>query len=88
MTRDVIIDKICPSDAIADCCSGECLFGCDDCSLTLGFMLDEYEKQIRTDAIEEVKDLIRHHRNYFITDGVAELFIDTELNQLKEKKNG
>lgn len=58
MTRDEIIDKICPSDAITDCCSGECLFGCDDCSLTLGFILDEYDKQIRAEERKKIINIL------------------------------
>ena len=42
--------------------------------------------QGRADMIEEVIDCIRHHRNYFLTNGIAELFIDTELEELKERK--
>lgn len=49
MTREELIDKVCPSDAITDCCSEECLFCCDDCNLAIENMLDEYDKQIIAD---------------------------------------
>lgn len=60
-----------------------------DCDLCI-FQKEAKElyQQIRADAIDEVKKLIRNNRRYFLTNGIAELFIDTELEQLKEHKNG
>lgn len=53
MTREELIEKICPSDNITDCCSEDCLFCCDDCKVTIDYMLDEYDKQIKADTINE-----------------------------------
>lgn len=39
----------------------------------------------RADAIEDFKNLIRSNKRYFLTDGIAELFIDAELEELKEQ---
>lgn len=37
-------------------------------------------------ADEYFKNLIRSNKRYFLTDSIAELFIDTELEELKEQE--
>ena len=92
MTREELVDTICPSDNIADCCSGECLFGCDDCKITMGYMFDEYDKQIRADVIDEIKDGITEIQQILILFDINSAekrreIIDM-LEQLKEKFDG
>lgn len=98
MTRDELLEKICPSDNITDCCTEECLFGCDDCKITLEYMLDEYEQTIREDAIDEYKHLLKETFNdalptnyhctkpFFTLDNVR-LLTDAVARELKEQKN-
>ena len=55
MTRELLLKKICLSDftyncAILDSCD------CDYCNVKLSELLDEYDKQIRSDAIDEFAD--------------------------------
>lgn len=63
MTRDELLDKICPADSITDCCSSDCIFGCDDCKVTLGYMLDEYEADIKAETIDEFYNLLLDNKN-------------------------
>ena len=49
MTRKHLLDLICPSKRI-DCCEA---YSCIDCQLLLIKWLDEYDKQIRADAIDD-----------------------------------
>lgn len=93
MSKDELIDRICPVDVITDCCTGEADFGCDDCKLTLENLLNEFSRQIRADAIDELKDAIVNkfteydkkgyidHTNAGIKNKVAEI-----AEQLKEKE--
>ena len=53
MTREELIERICPTDNISECGSVECNFCCDDCNNMLECMLLEYEKQIREKTIDE-----------------------------------
>lgn len=61
MTRDELLDKICLTDSIADCCSSDYIFECDDCKVTLGYILDEYEADIRAEVIDEIKELMKKY---------------------------
>ena len=49
MTRKHLLDLICPSKRI-DCCEA---YSCIDCNILLIKWLDEYDKQIRADAIND-----------------------------------
>lgn len=86
MTRDELIEKICPYDNTSECRYNieSCSFGCDDCMVTLGYMFDEYDKQIRTDAIDECISKIDTLEQ--ISFGIVEVdLIKSLLEQLKEK---
>ena len=48
MTRKQLLASICPSKRIQDCENYHCI----DCNLLLIKWLDEYDKQIRSDAID------------------------------------
>ena len=49
MTRKQLLASICPSKRIQDCENYHCI----DCNLLLIKWLDEYDKQIRTEVINE-----------------------------------
>ena len=49
MTRKLLLQKICPNACINDCR----FIGCAQCNEKLNEWLDEYDNQIRADAIEE-----------------------------------
>ena len=53
MTRDKLLNNICPGCRTISCCNGDKSFNCDDCNRVLNKWLDEYDKQIRTDAIDD-----------------------------------
>lgn len=60
MTRDKLLHNICPTGTIFDCRTGNKNCDCDDCNHILEEWLDEYEKQVRADAIDEfAKKLIQ-----------------------------
>ena len=52
MTRDELLFSICPGYRTISCCNGDKSFNCDDCNRVLNKWLDEYDKQIRADAID------------------------------------
>ena len=58
MTREELLEIICPTDKIVRCCSGDCSFNCDDCNATMEHILDIYEHQIRADEREEIIRII------------------------------
>ena len=53
MTRDILLNNLCPTDTTFDCWNGDEICNCDDCNRVLNKWLDEYDKQIRADAIDE-----------------------------------
>ena len=56
MTRELLLELICPAD-YTDVCV---LVGCEHCEVKLNEWLDEYDKQIRSDVIDEfAKKLIQ-----------------------------
>ena len=63
MTRDELLFNICLGYRTISCCNGNKSFNCNDCNRVLNKWLDEYDKQIRADAIDEVKNEIVHHLN-------------------------
>ena len=63
MTRDELLDSICPMSRVYDCCIADGDYDCDKCKRLTKEWFDEYDKQIRADAIDEAKDEIVHHLN-------------------------
>ena len=62
MTREELIYEVCPYKSMIDCHSEEPYthFKCKDCSILMNNWFDEYDKQIRADAIDEfAKKLIQ-----------------------------
>ena len=58
MTRDELLYKICPTDTTFDCRNGNKYCNCDDCVNEMNVWLEEYDKQIRSEAIEEYKNAL------------------------------
>ena len=56
MTRDILLNNLCPTDTTFDCWNGDEICNCDDCNRVLNKWLDEYDKQIRADVIDEYKE--------------------------------
>lgn len=87
MTRDELLEKICPADNITECCSGECMFGCDDCKVTMEYMFAEYEARIKDAVIDEcIAKINRDHTHSAYYNDVYEAIM--LLEQLKEQKDG
>ena len=53
MNRDILLYRLCPIHRIYDCCNSDTNFHCVDCTRVMNEWLDEYDKQIRIEAIEE-----------------------------------
>ena len=89
MTRDVLLYGICPMHMIYDCCNNaDTNYHCDDCKQVMNEWLDEYDKQIRTEAID---DFVKTCEDYqFSMYGQGYLYIKDikEIAKiLKEQKN-
>lgn len=60
MTRDKLLDSICPMSRVYDCCIADGDYDCDKCKRLTKEWFDEYDKQIRADVIDEfAKKLIQ-----------------------------
>ena len=53
MTRQQLLYKICPTDTTLDCRTGNKSCNCYDCGRVLEEWLNEYDKEIRTEVINE-----------------------------------
>ena len=58
MNRDKLLSRICPVHRIYDCCNSDTNFDCKECKRVMNDWLDEYDKQIRADAIDEFVEKI------------------------------
>ena len=56
MTRDELLNRICPTTRVYDCYNSDTKYHCNDCKQLMNKWLDEYDKQIRADAIDEYKE--------------------------------
>ena len=56
MTRDKLLNSICPMSRVYDCCIADGDYDCDNCKRLTKEWFDEYNKQIRTDVIDEYKE--------------------------------
>ena len=52
MTRDELLFSICPGYRAPNCFKGDTSCNCNNCNRILNEWLDEYDKQIRADAID------------------------------------
>ena len=60
MTRDKLLNSICPMSRVYDCCIADGDYDCDNCKRLTKEWFNEYDKQIRADAIDEfAKKLIQ-----------------------------
>ena len=46
MTRDILLNNLCPTDTTFDCWNGDEICNCDDCNRVLNKWLDEYDKHL------------------------------------------
>ena len=67
MTRELLLEYICPGYRAPDCFNGDISFNCSDCNHVLNEMLDKYDKQIRADAIDEFIHKVKEH-HYILSD--------------------
>ena len=58
MTREELLYKICPTKTTYDCRNGNKYCDCDDCINEMNVWLEEYDKQIRANVIEEYKNAL------------------------------
>ena len=97
MTRDILLNNLCPTDTTFDCWNGDEICNCDDCNRVLNKWLDEYDKQIRADVIEEfVKRLKAECSKHYVDcdpyfSGIADSIlyeedIDVIAEELKEQE--
>ena len=94
MTRDELLFSICPGYRAPNCFKGDTSCNCNNCNRILNEWLDEYDKQIRTEVINEyynkineklktdtnLKDTIRE-----IHDNVAREMYCKGIDDLTEK---
>ena len=58
MTREELLYKICPTDTTYDCRNGNKYCNCDDCVNEMNVWLEEYDRQIKANAIEKYKNAL------------------------------
>ena len=85
MTRDILLNSICPMSSVYDCCIADGDYDCDNCKRLTKEWLDEYDKHVieQYKADTNLKDTIRE-----IHDNVAqEMYckgVDDLVEGLKE----
>lgn len=85
ISRKELIEKICLADATYDCGQGDCSSSCSKCDDVLNYLLDRYDKQIMSDAIDECISKIDTLEQ--ISFGIVEVdLIRNLLKQLKEQE--
>ena len=94
MTRELLLEYICPGYRTPDCFKGDISFNCSDCNHVLNEMLDKYDKQIREDAIDDFANWLVEQGilgNRCISDGeitdYGKVYAKKYKEQLKEQKN-
>lgn len=60
MTREELIEHICPTDASNDCSAGESGTSCSRCDEMLNGWLDEYDAKVRSEVLREVVRAMYH----------------------------
>ena len=67
MTRDILLNNLCPTDTTFDCWNGDEICNCDDCNRVLEEWLDAYDKHVieqykantgLNDTIKEIHDSV------------------------------
>ena len=93
MTREELLYKICPTDTTYDCRNGNKYCNCDDCVNEMKIWLEEYDKQIKAEVIEEVNkklDDLEINCESCYGSKIVEMYADTyEMFRkwLKEQEN-
>ena len=88
MTRDVLLKKLCPWDRIRDCCNPDANFYCNDCEPVMNKWLDEYDKQIRTEAIDDFVKACENNQLFPMYGGYVYMTDIKEIaEKLKEQEN-
>ena len=61
MTRDILLNSICPMSRVYDCCIADGDYDCDNCKRLTKEWLDEYDKHVieQYKANANLKDTIR-----------------------------
>ena len=61
MTRDILLNSICPMSRVYDCCIADSDYDCDNCKQLTKEWLDEYDKHVieQYKADTNLKDTIR-----------------------------
>ena len=92
MTRELLLEKICLSDCTYNCVILDSC-DCDYCNVKLSELLDEYDKQIRADAIDGFANWLVEQGilgNRCISDGeitdYGKVYAKKYKEQLKEQK--
>ena len=69
MTRELLLEYICPGYRAPNCFKGDTSCNCNDCNHILNEMLDKYDKQIRADAIDDFVHKVKEH-HYVLSDAI------------------
>ena len=92
MNRDKLLSRICPVHRIYDCCNSDTNFDCKECKRVMNDWLDEYDKQIRADAIDDFANWLVEQGilgNRCISDGeitdYGKIYAKKYKEQLKEQ---
>ena len=92
MNRDKLLSRICPVHIIYDCCNSDTNFDCKECKRVMNDWLDEYDKQIRADAIDDFANWLVEQGilgNRCISDGeitdYGKIYAKKYKEQLKEQ---
>ena len=82
MTRDILLNSICPMSRVYDCCIADGDYDCDNCKRLTKEWLDEYDKHVieQYKADTNLKDTIRE-----IHDNVAQEMYCKGIDDLTEK---
>ena len=93
MTRDELLFSICPGYRAPNCFKGDTSCNCNNCNRILNEWLDEYDKQIRADAIDDFRKEIckmitqsENDGNYRFYAAELKQAIADLAEQLKEQK--
>ena len=69
MTRDKLLNSICPMSRAYDCCIADGDYDCNNCKRLTKEWFDKYDKQIRAEVIDEfVYNIKKHH--YVLSDAI------------------
>ena len=95
MNRDDLIKSICPMSRVYDCCIADGDYDCDNCKRLTNEWFDEYDKQIRAEAIDklssivlkELREIAKDEDYYFDNDNLilVSSVILTNAEKLKEQ---